>query len=138
MKVVIAGIRYKDYENKVVYSDYVYLTLDVMAKCPIVDKITEVISGHAVGVDQLGEMWAKVHDVPVKLMPITSDMWRQLGKKAGPLRNAMMADECDAAIILWDGKSNGTRNMINQMIKRKKPYFLYMIDTANLERFYDE
>lgn len=47
--------------------------------------------------------------------------WDRLGKKAGMVRNAQMADYADAAIVFWDGKSNGTANMISNMKMRDKP-----------------
>jgi len=37
--------------------------------------------------------------------------WSQ-GRKAGPLRNERMAQNADALIAIWDGKSPGTRDMI--------------------------
>jgi hypothetical protein len=45
-----------------------------------------------------------------------------------------MAEYADAAIIIWDGYSHGTRNMIENMIRRKKPYFIGMA-SATLEDF---
>jgi hypothetical protein len=37
-----------------------------------------------------------------------------------------MAEYADAAIILWDGESKGTLNMIKNMHKLDKPYFIRM------------
>jgi hypothetical protein len=34
------------------------------------------------------------------------------GRKAGPLRNSEMVKNADALIALWDGASNGTRDVI--------------------------
>jgi hypothetical protein len=45
-----------------------------------------------------------------------------------------MAEYADAAIIIWDGQSKGTRNMIENMIRRKKPYHIGMT-SATLEDF---
>jgi len=57
-------------------------------------------------------------------MPLTSEEWNRLGKRAGPMRNKRMAEYTDAAIIIWDGKSPGSRNMVNEMIKLNKPYHI--------------
>ena len=35
------------------------------------------------------------------------------GKRAGYLRNETMAQNADALVALWDGKSRGTRHMLN-------------------------
>lgn len=70
--------------------------------------ITEVISGHAFGVDRLGERWADGHNIPVeKVIPD----WGRYGRAAGMIRNEMMAKIADAAIIIYDGVSSGTLNM---------------------------
>ena len=75
-------------------------------------KITEVVSGGAKGVDRLGERYAHENGIPVKrFLPD----WRELGKAAGPVRNADMAEYADALIAIWDGKSAGTRHMIQIM-----------------------
>lgn len=120
MKVIIAGTRdvsdYKLVVESIERSGY---------------NITEVVSGCATGVDRLGEQWARANDIPVKEMPAN---WTLEGRKAGPMRNKAMADYADAAIIIWDGKSAGTRNMIENMIRRKKPYHIGMT-SATLEDF---
>lgn len=123
MKVVIAGTRYKDPINKVSFDDY---TLVVQSIQRSGYTITELVCGMAIGVDRLGEQWAKVNNIPVKEMPATAQEWERYGKAAGPIRNARMADYADAAIVIWDGKSPGSRNMIDEMIKRNKPYYIGM------------
>lgn len=77
--------------------------------------IREVVSGTADGVDRIGELWAKIHEIPVRRFPA---QWNTWGKSAGYLRNCEMADNADALIAIWDGKSRGTQNMID--IARRK------------------
>ncbi len=72
--------------------------------------ITEVISGTASGADQMGEWWANRNSVPCRKMPAD---WNKYGKSAGYKRNVEMANVADALIAIWDGKSPGTRHMIN-------------------------
>lgn len=84
--------------------------------------IAEVVSGTARGVDQLGEQWAAKQNIPVKHFPAD---WDKHGKGAGYIRNAQMADYADALIAIWDGKSKGTLNMINEMAKRNRPIYVY-------------
>lgn len=117
MKVIIAGSRQvEDYK----------LVAEAMKRCGF--KVTEVVSGCATGVDRMGEVWARANNVPVKEMPAN---WFNHGKAAGPIRNREMADYADAAVIIWDGKSRGTRNMINEMIRRKKPYYITMTESED-------
>ena len=77
-------------------------------------EITEVVSGTARGVDLEGEGWASLNEVPIKRFPAD---W-SLGRGAGHKRNAEMAEYADALIAIWDGKSPGTRNMINEAAKK--------------------
>lgn len=83
--------------------------------------ITEVVSGTARGADRLGEHWARTNNVPIKMMPAD---WDKNGKAAGYIRNREMAEYADAAIIIWDGESRGSKNMIDEMVKKNKPHYI--------------
>lgn len=120
MKVIIAGTRtVKDYK----------LVVQAVERSGY--NITEVVSGCATGVDTLGEQWARANNIPIKEMPAD---WSRYGNSAGPQRNRAMAEYADAAIVIWDGESRGSRNMIENMIRRKKPYYIGMT-SATLEDF---
>jgi len=98
MRVIIAGPR--DYED--------YVSLLVAVRLAAFD-ISEVVSGHARGVDTLGERWSReVLGREPKLFPAD---WNKYGKGAGPKRNLQMAKYAEGAIILWDGISRGTGSM---------------------------
>lgn len=45
--------------------------------------------------------------------------WKEYGKAAGFVRNSEMADYSDMLIAFWDGKSKGTKNMIDNAKKKK-------------------
>jgi SLOG family YspA-like protein len=85
--------------------------------------ITEVVSGGAQGVDQLGKFWAYNAGIPTKQF---NPHWTENGKAAGPIRNREMAQYADALIAVWDGKSRGTMNMIEEMQKLNKPMFVVL------------
>lgn len=115
MKVIIAGSR------TIKEKDVVY---DCINKAQMqIGTITEVVCGMALGVDQIGKTWAKERNIPVKEMHYL----RQYGRAGGPIRNGLMAEYADTAIIIWDGKSSGTKNMIEQMKKLEKPVVLIEI-----------
>lgn len=80
----------------------------------------EIVSGGARGIDSCGEEYAKELDVPVKKFPAD---WDRLGLKAGPVRNAQMAEYADVLLLIWDGESRGSANMKNQMQRLKKPVY---------------
>lgn len=90
--------------------------------------IDEIVSGHAYGVDKIGEYYATLHNIPLKTFPAD---WDKHGKAAGPIRNRVMADYADAAVIVWNGVSKGTRHMINEMFKRQKSCYIYIYPDAD-------
>lgn len=126
MKVIIAGTRYKDKANKIPFDDF-KLIVEAVERSGF--EITEVVCGMAIGVDKLGEQWAIANNIPVKEMPAN---WNAHGKAAGPIRNRQMAEYADAAVIVWDGVSDGSRNMINEMIRKKKPYYVALTESKDV------
>lgn len=72
--------------------------------------ITEVVSGGARGVDKLGETWARETSKMMRRFPAE---WDRYGKSAGYRRNEVMADYAEALVAIWDGKSRGTKHMID-------------------------
>lgn len=72
--------------------------------------ITSVVCGMAPGADCVGWAWAHVNNIPIDERPAN---WKRYGKSAGPIRNYEMAERADALILLWDGISPGSRNMLN-------------------------
>lgn len=72
--------------------------------------ISSVLYGCAKGADVLGWYWACNHKIPVTPYPAE---WERYGRSAGFRRNAQMAANADALIALWDGKSHGTKHMID-------------------------
>jgi hypothetical protein len=69
-----------------------------------------VISGMARGADQLGIALAQKYELPLIKMPAD---WDTHGKSAGFIRNTQMAKVGTHLLAAWDGKSKGTRNMID-------------------------
>ncbi len=91
--------------------------------------ITEVVSGAARGVDELGERWANENSVPIRQFPA---QWERYGKSAGPLRNNQMAHYAQALIAIWDGQSYGTKSMIH--MARKLRMKVCIIDVSRTEK----
>lgn len=103
-RVIIAGSRdFLNYEflyNKVSY---------IISKKKKNYKIV-IVSGCAKGADTLAIKFAKENNFLLKKFPAE---WDKYGKKAGFLRNQEMAKYSDALIAFWDGKSKGTKHMID-------------------------
>jgi hypothetical protein len=86
--------------------------------------IQEVVSGTARGVDKLGEGYAIKHCIPLTRFPAN---WDKHGKSAGYIRNSQMADYADSLIALWDGKSKGTKHMIDDAKKKGLNVFVKIV-----------
>ena len=136
MKLVIAGSRHFSEETADILISYACAKLrfhgsepvDTYAKGVQHTEITEVVSGGAQGIDQGGERWAKSHWV--KLQQINAN-W-ELGKNAGRIRNKIMANYGDALLLIWDGKSPGSRNMREEMKKMEKPVYEVVLKGPSL------
>ena len=74
-----------------------------------------IVSGGCAGADLLGERYAKENGYSIDRYPAE---WQKYGRKAGIMRNAVMADNADALIAYWDGISRGTKNMIDEARKK--------------------
>lgn len=84
-------------------------------------KVIEIVSGLANGPDKLGIEIAKEFQLPWAEFPAD---WDKHKKSAGFIRNGEMADYATRGLILWDGRSNGTANMIDQLKRRDVPFTL--------------
>jgi hypothetical protein len=115
MKTIIAGSR--------TFND-AHLLKDKLDSYRKEHTITEIVSGGAAGADARGEAYAILNGINIKMFHAD---WEAHGKAAGPIRNRQMAEYADVLIAVWDGQSKGTKNMIEEMNKRKKPVFLIWI-----------
>jgi hypothetical protein len=87
-------------------------------------EITKVICGGAQGVDLLGSKYAFSHDLPIQyFLPD----WKQYGKAAGPIRNSEMAQNADALILVWDGKSRGSNDMLNKANAKDLKVYCHLV-----------
>lgn len=91
--------------------------------------ISTVLSGCAQGVDSLGERWAKDNGVPVERYPAQWYVNGVLDRAAGHKRNRLMGDNADALVAVWDGKSPGTKGMIDYA--RRKGLYVYVHDSSS-------
>lgn len=78
----------------------------------LLSEVTEVVSGGATGAGAAGEEWAGRHGLPVRRFPAD---WARHGKKAGPIRNRIMAEYAGAVVPFPGGR--GTENMHNEAVR---------------------
>lgn len=94
------------------FRDYAYLKqeCDFMLSRLLRNHRIEIVSGGARGADTLAVMYAQEYDFPIKTMKAN---WDKHGLSAGYKRNQEMADYATHVIAFWDGKSKGTKHMID-------------------------
>lgn len=117
MKLIIAGKRdfYVDELFIDRFLDFFGLPEHTRAVAPY-----EIVSGGASGIDSCGEAYARWLGIRCKIFPA---QWSTLGPKAGPVRNAQMAEYADALLLIWDGESKGSASMRREMKKLGKPVY---------------
>lgn len=144
MRIIIAGGRdFKDYQllkskcGEIIDNLFNEGLIDVFGDMLDI----EIVSGGATGADQLGERFAKEIKFEVRVFPAN---WYDLkaetlyvkfdknGKEynalAGKVRNEEMAkyakEDNGALILAWDGKSPGSKNMMEIAKKYKLKVFI--------------
>ena len=110
-KIVVAGCRhYNNYNEAKKCIDF-YIS-EIKKENKLV-----FISGGCRGADMLGERYARDNGYEIKRF--LAD-WDKYGPAAGPIRNKEMAQAADCVICFWDGKSAGTKSMIECTKQFKK------------------
>jgi hypothetical protein len=105
MKVIIAGSRSVEDES---------IVREAVHDAPHAPFHGELVTGGADGVDSIAEHWLTSYE-HVDHTVFEAD-WDTFGAGGGPQRNEKMADYADALIAIWDGESNGTRDMIERAL----------------------
>ena len=122
-KVIIAGSRnYDDYND---FFRKVEQSMEKVFKNYSYNEI-EIVSGGCRGTDKMAERYAKSK----KLKSVVFNADWSLGKKAGPIRNAQMAEYGDMLIAFLTPDSRGTVSMVNEAKKIKLPIVIFSINTV--------
>jgi hypothetical protein len=112
MKVIIAGSR---------DIDDIDVLHDAYGRCRW--SITEIVSGGARGVDTMARDFAIYNTISYKEFLPDWD----IGRHAGFIRNDQMAQYAEGLIAIWDGKSKGTKHMIDTMLNYHKPTYIHFV-----------
>jgi len=75
--------------------------------------ITLIITGGARGADQLAEAWAAARQLPLMVFPAHWNM----GKRAGPARNAWMLQFGQPDMVFAFPGGRGTEDMVERAVK---------------------
>ena len=108
MKIAIVGSRslqVKDLENY------------------IPENVTEIVSGGAVGIDSCARQYARKKGLRLtEFFP----NYEKYDSKAPLVRNLQIIEYADSVIAFWDGKSTGTRHVINHCREQNKKIRVFM------------
>lgn len=79
---------------------------------------TEIVSGGAVGIDTCAKEYAIKNNI--KLTEFLPE-YEKYGRSASLKRNLLIIDYADYVLAFWDGKSHGTKYVIDNCKKKNKP-----------------
>lgn len=87
------------------------------------EETDEIVSGGARGIDSCARVFAIKNGI--KLTEFLPE-YEKYGRTAPIKRNDTIIDYADVVIAFWDGKSRGTRYVIEACLKQNKPLKIFM------------
>ena len=86
------------------------------------ENVTEIISGGARGIDSCARAYALAHGIPLReFLP----NYEEFGRSAPLKRNLEIIDHADCVLAFWDGKSRGTKYVIDVCRERNVPLRIF-------------
>ncbi len=89
--------------------------------------VTEIVSGGARGIDACAREYARANGI--KLTEFLPD-YEKHQKSAPLIRNLQIIDYADLVLAFWDGKSKGTKFVIDNCKKRNKKVVVFKPKSA--------
>lgn len=110
MKVAIVGSRSIEY-------------FDLSQFLP--EQTTEIVSGGAAGVDTIAKNYAVTHNIKyTEFLP----EYQKYGRNAPLLRNVSIIEYADEVLVFWDGKSKGSKFVIEHCHKTGVPVRIFVLE----------
>lgn len=94
------------------------------------EEVTEIVSGGAKGVDTSAKEYADAQGI--KLTEFLPEYGRY-GRGAPLKRNISIVEYADLVLAFWDGKSRGTKFVIDECKKRNKPVHIILMNSEQME-----
>jgi len=114
MKLAVVGSReFTNYNELAGYIDFIRESR----------AIDTIISGGARGTDRLAKRYARKTGLGYTEYP--ADWEGPLKKGAGFARNTTIAQNCDLMAAFWNGKSHGTKDVIEKAEKEGREIYVY-------------
>jgi NADPH:quinone reductase-like Zn-dependent oxidoreductase len=93
------------------FADYTYVS-NILRRCHEAQKIHLLVHGGATGADTLADQWAAWRNIERKPFAVTREEWRDIGAKAGPMRNHRMLVEVPPDLVV--AFPGGTADCVRQ------------------------
>ena len=94
------------------------------------DDVTEIVSGGAKGVDTVASQYAQENNI--KLTEFLPEYNRY--KRGAPLkRNIQIAEYADKVLAFWDGKSRGTKFVIDYCKNSNIPVEVIVVNPTQIQ-----
>lgn len=87
------------------------------------ENIDMIISGGAIGIDRSARYYAINHGIPITEILPEYDLY---GRRAPLERNNIIIEKSDEIYVFWDGKSRGSRYVINKCHELNKPCRVFL------------
>lgn len=95
------------------------------------ETISQVLTGGADGVDSVAKEWVSDKDIQYEEI---EPKWEKYGGKRAPIeRNKKLIEKADYIVAVWDGKSSGTKFMIDNA--GETPLYVKLEGTKKLDSF---
>lgn len=125
--IICGGRHFEDYDRMESVMN------EVISKIDPWRDVIEIVSGNCEGADQLGELFAKNHELPCKVFPA---QWGKYGKAAGPIRNSEMikyASEAEMPVVVAfrNPRTRGTNDTVKKATNKGFKVFVYDYDKEN-------
>lgn len=121
MRVAIVGSRSIEYDR---LKDKAYELL-----CRFIPaNATEIVSGGAVGIDTLAEIYARQNHLPTKIF---KPDYAKYGRRAPIVRNDEIIAYAQYVLAFWDGVSHGTAYTVAACIREGVPVKIISIEEKN-------
>lgn len=96
-------------------------------------EITKIIQGGAEGVDSIAKDWAEENNIPVDTIEPDTDKYHY--KRAPLERNKVLIERADAAVIIWNGRSSGTKFVLERVREEDMLVETHITGQSDLSEF---
>jgi len=127
MKLIIAGTR----SLELTHSEFNNILQTVFKK--IKKYPTMILEGGSGKIDNAAAYWANTNINFLQHKQYSAD-WNKYNRAAGPIRNQIMVNEADALLLIWDGESPGSLDILKKATKKGLHIMEVIITHGNNKR----